>query len=120
MAADFDKKREKKRTGAWHRNKPEQRVQAKTKSDSSSGTPLFLQRSLASPPAPMKGEPIADPAHRATTAEPAADAADVNYAPGRILIVEDSVEELEPGQMRRSEFLALLRAEVTSAAEDAL
>jgi hypothetical protein len=120
MAADFDKKRDRKSTGEWPRNTPEQRVQAKTKSDSSGGTPLFLQRSLASPAAPMNGEAIAEPAQTATTAEPAADVADLNNAPGRILIVEDSVEELEPGQLRRSEFLALLRLEVTNAAEDAL
>jgi len=68
----------------------------------------------------MNGEAVAEPAQTATTAEPAAGAADLNNAPARVLIVEDSVEELEPGQLGRSEFLALLRAEITNAAEDAL
>ena len=120
MAADFHKKRDRKSTGVWPRNKAEQRVQAKSKSDSSSGTPLFLQRSPASTTAAMNDEALAAPAQTATTPEPAADATDLNNTPARVLIVEDSVEVLEPGQMRRSEFLALLRAQVTSAAEDAL
>ena len=40
-------------------------------------------------------------------------------APGPVL-VEDSVMDAAPGQMRRSEFLELLHAEVCRTAEDAL
>jgi hypothetical protein len=36
------------------------------------------------------------------------------------LIVDDSVEQLEPGQMKKSEFLAQLRSAVMSTAEEAL
>lgn len=40
--------------------------------------------------------------------------------PARALIVEDGTETLQPGQMRKSEFLSQLRSAVCSAAEEAL
>lgn len=50
------------------------------------------------------------------TKESAAEAA----TPTPRLIVEDSVKELAPGQMRKSEFLSQLRSSVCSTAEEAL
>lgn len=58
-------------------------------------------------PTPIKAEP--------TTEEPAPEETTIPR-----LIAEDSTKTVGPGQMRRSEFLAQLRTEVTSTAEAAL
>ncbi|HVG20468.1 MAG TPA: DUF4157 domain-containing protein [Blastocatellia bacterium] len=119
MAADFDKKRDRKNARAWPEKLPGRRIQAKAQSDASARTPLFLQRSPASPTSQVNDAAVPAPAP-AATAEPEANAADLNNSPVGILIVEDSVAALGPGQMRKSEFLAQLRAEVCATAEDAL
>ena len=62
---------------------------------------------LEASPAPSEPEPAAEET-----------APEETTAPG--LIVEDSVEKLGPGEMRRSEFLAQLRTVVTHAADAAL
>ena len=66
--------------------------------------------------APPSPEAAPTPAEAEPTAEPAA--LEGTRAPG--LIVEDSAIELRPGQMRKSEFLAQLRAEVSRAVDAAL
>ncbi len=66
--------------------------------------------STPSPPTEVPATPV--PPTEETPTEKA--------APTLGLIVEDSVTELAPGQMRKSEFLSQLRASVCSTAEDAL
>lgn len=72
-------------------------------------------------------EPTAEPAGLTTEAtptsapaEPTMELATPGETPAPGLLVEDSVDELAPGQMRRSDFLAQLRAEVTRTAEAAM
>jgi hypothetical protein len=55
-----------------------------------------------------------------TTAEHETESAAPVETPASALIVEDSAADLAPGQMKKSEFLAQLRAEVTRSAEAAM
>jgi hypothetical protein len=76
--------------------------------------------SLPSEPAvePVTPAPEAAPIHAAPETEEESVAPEETAAPA--LLVEDSAAELAPGQMRKSEFLAQLRAAVTSTAEAAM
>jgi hypothetical protein len=64
--------------------------------------------------------PAAQVEAASASTEAAAHAPAAVETPAPVLIVEDSVVKLEPGQMRKSEFLAQLRTQVCSTAEDAL
>ena len=89
-----------------------------------SGSPSFTPAGLRVQRAPADGAASPPPASASPSpagpdpaaADPAADAK--TPVPG--LIVDDATVDLAPGQMRRSDFLALLRGEVCTAAEQAL
>ncbi|HSR50672.1 MAG TPA: DUF4157 domain-containing protein [Acidobacteriota bacterium] len=63
---------------------------------------------------PAAAEPVAE-----GTPESAA-SAEAGAGPGAMLIVEDESTDLQPGQMRKSEFLARLRTEACASAEAAM
>lgn len=76
-------------------------------------------------PTATPAESITEPGYSETEETPAsAEPLTVSAAPGETsglaLIVEDLTIDLAPGQLRKSEFLAQLRTEVTRTAEDAL
>jgi hypothetical protein len=58
--------------------------------------------------------------HKNPTIQRLPEEAGSTATPSRTLIVEDSVEELAPGQMKKSEFLAQLQTSVCQTAEEAL
>jgi len=58
--------------------------------------------------------------HKKPTIQRLPEEASSTAIPSRTMIVEDSVEELAPGQMKRSEFLAELQTAVCQTAEEAL
>lgn len=66
-----------------------------------------------------EGEGVSEPAIATSESQPLVESsATGNPASG--LVVDDDVETLVPGQMRKTEFLSLLRTTVTSTAEEAL
>lgn len=88
-------------------------VQAKLKGDAPNipHAGLMLQR--------LPGNESSSPTPTTTTDEPTAESTSDRTATLG-LIVEDSAEEMGPGQMRKSEFLAQLQSAVCSTAEEAL
>jgi hypothetical protein len=86
--------------------------------------PNFSRTGISIQLSPADGEkadaamPKAEVTQPPATTPAAAEAPTKTPTPG--LIVEDSATELLPGQMKRSEFLAQLRASITSTAEEAL
>jgi hypothetical protein len=79
-------------------------------------TPVSAPAEPTVEPAPSSPESAPTPA----TTEPEEESAAAEETTAPALLVEDSATELAPGQMRKSEFLAQLRAEVTRAAESAM
>ncbi|HWK90415.1 MAG TPA: DUF4157 domain-containing protein, partial [Longimicrobium sp.] len=91
------------------------------------GLPLFLRGGggpgLSSAPLSVQRSPAdgaSTDAHVGVGPDEAAAAPEAARTPVPGLIVEDDAAELQPGQMRRGDFLALLRGEVCATAEDAL
>lgn len=82
--------------------------------DSLSRLPVMLQTKSANGPSGNPAEQQADRAAAAATHQPETE------APARALIVEDEAEQVQSGQMRKSEFLSALKSSVCSAAEEAL
>ena len=80
------------------------------------------EASAAAEMAPEEAAPAPETEHAPTpaTPEPKVEAPTPEETPAPGLIVEDSTTELGPGQMRKSEFLAQLRTEVTRRAEAAM
>jgi hypothetical protein len=83
---------------------------------SEDGLPRFLRGGVPA----LSSAPLSVQRSPAGVAPEEAAAPDASRTPVPGLIVEDDAAALAPGQMRRSEFLALLRAEVCETAEDAL
>jgi hypothetical protein len=78
-------------------------------------TPAAAQETPAAAqeaPAPVPEPP--------TPAEPTPEAATADQAPAAVVVVEDDATEVGKGQMKKSEFLALLRPAVLAAAESGL
>ncbi len=67
----------------------------------------------------IQRQPVAG-AESSPSASPAAASGPAAAAAAPTWIVEDTVQDLAPGQMRRSEFLAMLRSAACSTAEEAL
>src|SRR5204863_1931167 len=82
-------------------------IQLKAEGEEVSGVEAASE---TAPAFPASGEA---PADVSTVRAPASE-------PSRPLIVEDSAETIEPGQMKKSEFLSQLRAAVASTTADAL
>lgn len=97
-------------------------LKAEPDADSTNDAPVPARPALSSGPlrvqrAPLEGAASVSQGHVGLEPAPEPDAADTTPVPG--LVVEDDVEP-GPGQLRRSELLARMRAEVCSAAEDSL
>jgi hypothetical protein len=87
--------------------------------------PLMVQRfpdntEEGSAPTSAAAEPGSETAPASGEIEPVEETAAPGETPAAALIVEDSAEELGPGQMRKSEFLEQLRAEVCRTVNAAL
>lgn len=85
-------------------------------SEAETTSPAEATGPTTEPPTPGS-EPVSEPV---PGTEPGAEAAVPGKKPAAALIVEDSTEELGPGQMRKSEFLAKLRAEVSRTVDAAI
>lgn len=91
-------------------------VPGPTEPEAEAASPTESTEPMAEPPTPGT-ESVPTPAFGS---EPVSEAVAPGETPASALIVEDSAEELGPGQMKKSDFLARLRAEVSRTVDAAI